>query len=425
MRGVIVLLSHLSVFLSFGQEHLNKQIDEIVSLHYNHRTFTGVVLVAKDGNPIYQSGFGKASIEWDKDNLPETRFVLGSISKSFTATLTMKLVQEEKLELDETIDYYIKDFPKDKARRITVFNLLSNTSGIPNYFMLPGWTEGAWNREVNKKMFVQELGKLELQFPSGSDYLYSNSGYYLLGLIIEKATGLDYESALHKYLLEPLNMRNTGIAANHSVVLQKATGYRFDKGGGYRVQDYINMDLFTAAGNAYSTVGDLLKLDQALYDENYLNQAHKAKLFDPLFQNGWTVDSLQISASKTLHTVSYNGQIKGYSSMLTRFVDEGYTIIILSNTGTGYNAKMKLTQDIASILEGEASRNNKLPLSLLFTKSVYEHNLEQTIQSLSLTDLPFSTDKRLLKELGQQLEWSGLEGQSKMILDFTKQLFPE
>ncbi|WP_196894624.1 serine hydrolase domain-containing protein [Aureivirga marina] len=407
---------------SFSQKQKTKQISTFLQPYADSQTFSGNILVAKKGKIIFQKSYGKANHNWNISNENNTKFVIGSISKSFTATLITKLIQEGKLNLNDPISTFFPSCPEE-FQDVTIHHLMSNTSGIPNYFMLDGWIKGEFRKYISYEDFLKLIFEFELIFPAGEGYHYSNSNYFLLGLIIEKITNLTYENALQKYILQPLNMNQTGVFANSKVLKNLASGYRFKENGGYRNQMYMNFDLFKAGGNLYATTEDLLKLDQALYSNKLLNENSKKILFNPKYRNGWNVSKIKIN-EKEYQNCNYDGQMEGYSSIIYRFTDENITIILLSNNGISYATKNHIVQNIASILF-DSYQKEKEPYSLVLNKAIFDGNLKEAIANYSKVKNNYSINTDLIHDLAKQMDWSDLPEISEEIYKFNVKLFPD
>ena len=188
----------------------NKNIDKIINHYVDHQLFTGTVLVAKKGIILHAEGYGKAEREWNVNNSVDAKFIIASMTKSFTALLIMQLVDEGKIKTSDKIIKHLSILPEDKFGAITIEQLLTHTSGIKNYFSLPGWTKGKYRKDISKEKFIAEMIKLELAFNPGEQRLYSNTGYFLLGLIIENVSNNSFSAELKTRILQPLKMETTG-----------------------------------------------------------------------------------------------------------------------------------------------------------------------------------------------------------------------
>ncbi|HKP36042.1 MAG TPA: serine hydrolase domain-containing protein, partial [Pyrinomonadaceae bacterium] len=169
------------------------KIDQLLSLYSKYGQFNGTALVADNGNVIYKKGFGLANMEWNIPNAPDTKFRLGSITKQFTSTVILQLVEQGKIKLDGKIIDYLPDYRNDTGSKVTIHHLLSHTSGIKSYTSLPNFFKDVSRNSFTVEEFVRKYASGDLEFEPGTKYTYNNSGYFLLGAIIEKVTGKPYE----------------------------------------------------------------------------------------------------------------------------------------------------------------------------------------------------------------------------------------
>jgi|ERR1051325_4887196 CubicO group peptidase (beta-lactamase class C family) len=179
------------------------KIDQLISVYNKYGHFNGSALVADRGSVIYEKGFGWADLEWSIPNTPNTKFRLGSITKQFTATLILQLAEQGKLKLDGKLIDYLPDYRKDTGGRVTIHNLLTHTSGIPSYTSLPGFFQNVSRNPFAVDDFIKKYASGDLEFEPGTKFVYSNSGYFLLGAIIEKITGKPYEQVLKENIFDP------------------------------------------------------------------------------------------------------------------------------------------------------------------------------------------------------------------------------
>src|SRR5437764_5438582 len=160
------------------------KIDQMISLYQKYGQFNGSALVADNGKVIYKKGVGLANMEWDIPNAPDTKFRLGSITKQFTATLILQLVEQGKIKLDGKITDYLPDYRKDTGDKVTIQHLLTHTSGIPNYTSRPDFMTKISRDPYSVSDFVKKYASDDLEFEPGSKFSYDNSGYFILGAII-------------------------------------------------------------------------------------------------------------------------------------------------------------------------------------------------------------------------------------------------
>jgi CubicO group peptidase (beta-lactamase class C family) len=202
----ILLLSSGAAF----SEDKAAAVESLLKRHQDVGAFNGTALVAENGKVIFKKGYGLADFEWKIPNTPDTKFRLGSITKQFTATLILQLVDEGKLTLDTTLAKALPYYRQDTGARVTIHHLLSHTSGIPSYTSQPGFFRDVSRDPYEVKDFALKFCSGELEFEPGSTFRYDNSGYFLLGAIIEQLTGKTYAEVLKERILDPLGMRATG-----------------------------------------------------------------------------------------------------------------------------------------------------------------------------------------------------------------------
>src|SRR6218665_1475866 len=274
-------LSTLSVFA----QDKAQQIEQLLSKYNEYGQFNGSALVAENGKIILKKGFGSANMEWNIPNQPDTKFRLGSISKQFTALLIVKLAEEGKLKLDVPITTYLPDYPKENGGKITTHHLLTHTSGIPNYTDSPNFFKDKARNPYTPEQFVKTFSSLPLEFSPGEKFSYSNSGFFLLGYLIEKITGKTYEQYLQEVIFTPLKMVNSGYDHSDVILKNRDAGYE-RKGKLITNAAYVDMSIPYAAGSLYSTVEDLYIWDQALYTNKLLSAKSMESLFKPYISLG-------------------------------------------------------------------------------------------------------------------------------------------
>jgi CubicO group peptidase (beta-lactamase class C family) len=276
LRWLSVLL-----FLGFasqaGAQSRQAAIDDLMTDYVVKYGFMGTILVAEKGEVVIAKGYGLADVEQNIPNTPETKFMIGSITKQFTAMLVMQLVERGVLALDDKLSQFLPSFPSEIGDKITIEMLLSHRSGLP----FPEGIEKyyyATTKDDYLQEFIKQLNEEGLRFEPGDGYGYSNAGYFILGLIIEKVTGKTYEAVLKEQILEPLGMSNTGCDRNGLVLENRARSYQ-------KLPDkYItwNEELYAydpsiigfGSGNIYSTVRDLFDFSKALSAHQLLSKEY-------------------------------------------------------------------------------------------------------------------------------------------------------
>lgn len=388
LRGSVLFF--LVVFLlyfhtnTFPQDKAS-QINELMQLYHDVGQFNGTVLVAENGKVIYKKGFGLANLEWNIPNKPDTKFRIGSITKQFTSMLILQLVEEGQIHLQGKLSDYLSEYRKDTGEKVTIHHLLTHTSGIPSYTNLPNFMNDVSRNPYPVDDVIKKFCSGDLEFEPGTKFSYNNSGYFLLGAIIEKIAGKTYESFLKERILEPLGMKNTGYDHHRTIISGRATGYskNFD---GYENAPYLDMSLPYAAGALYSTVEDLYLWDQALYTEKLLSKNLNELMFTPhipakgqYYAYGWTVSKKSLPESKEkITTISHGGGINGFSTLIERLMDQKHLIVLFNNAG-GTNLSA-ISSGIMSILYDKPYDLPKKSIADVIYKTLIEKDVKSAIQ---------------------------------------------
>ena len=405
-----------------------ESIDALVRKYNNLRQFNGAVLVANESGVIHKKGYGYANFEWQIPNAPDVRFRLGSITKQFTSMVIMQLVAEGKIKLDDRITTHLKDYRKDTGDRVTIAQLLNHTSGIPSYTSLPGFFANESRDPWTPDAFVKKWASGDLEFEPGTKWSYNNSGYSLLGAIIEKVTGKPYAQALQERIFDPLGMKASGYDLAAPVIPKRASGY-YLAGGKYMNAPYLDMTIPYAAGSLYSTVEDLYLWDRALYTDKLLRDELKKQMFTPGLQNygyGWSIRKTRLDDQKTeLDTIRHDGGIHGFNTLLVRVPKRKELVVLLDNTSRG-DKLGELAASILSILHGIEPRGPRKSLvdelqSLGDGKAIVARYRELRSQKPDEYDFRESE----LNNLGYSLLGAGRTADAIEVFKLNVEMFPE
>ena len=283
------------------------------------------------GRVVKMKGYGMASIEFDVPVTGDTVFEIGSVTKQFTAAGILLLAQEGKLSVDDTIGKHLPDIPGAWAN-ITIRHLLHHTSGIKSYTGLNGFE---LTKRLTQQQFIARLAPLPLEFEPGAKWKYCNTGYNLLGFIIENVSGKKYLEFLGERIFMPLGMAATTNREPGDIVPNRADGYE-KKNGVLINRDYDLTDIFSA-GEMISTVGDLARWDAALDGDKLLSAASKAQMWTSgVLNNGSTTGygfGWRVAPFEGTKNVGHGGSTSGFSASLQRFPDDNVTVIVLCNSG--------------------------------------------------------------------------------------------
>jgi len=327
MRLLIIIFLLLTTIPTYGQY---EKISSILEKIDSNEHLNGVVLVGQDGEVIFQQAYGIANQSFDISNSVNTKFLVGSLTKQFTAILVMQLVENKQLNLDVPITNYLLDFRKETGNKITIRHLLTHTHGIPNAELTNRW------KPMKRTNFVKKYCESDLEFQPGTQFKYSDIiGYYLLGIILEEVTNKDFSELLEEEILIPLDMQNTGYYAQDTIQKNLAIGY-IRKGDSFFYAPHWDMSQSFSAAGMYSTVGDLFKWDQALRGTELISNAGIKTVFSPFSDKirygfGWFINDPEINGEKRIFA-GHNGGANGYKSQIMRGVNEEYVVIYLSNT---------------------------------------------------------------------------------------------
>jgi CubicO group peptidase (beta-lactamase class C family) len=377
---ILALLSLLAINANVFAQDKAKKIDELMSLYHSQGQFNGSVLVAEKGNVIYKKGFGLANMEWSIANQPNTIFRIGSITKQFTSMLIMQLVEQGKIKLDGKLSDYLPDYRKDTGDKVTLHHLLTHTSGIPSYTGLPRFFQDISRNPYKVDEFVKKYCSGDLEFEPGSKFSYNNSGYFLLGVIIEKIAGKPYEQALKEKILDPLGMKDTGYDHSGTLIKRRAAGYQKSPNGIVNAP-YLDMSIPYAAGSLYSTVEDLYVWDQALYTDKLLSAMYKELMLKPFLNRyayGWAIVRQTLGETKeTTSSIAHGGGINGFNTLIVRLVDDRHLIVLLNNTGGTRLDEM--AKNISAILYEKPYGMPKKSIADALAKTIMEKEITSAI----------------------------------------------
>lgn len=309
-------------------QSLEQKFDDYLKAAQRIQHFQGAALVAKDGKILFSKGYGMADAASFTRNFDYTKFQIGSVTKQFTATAILQLVEKGKVKLDAPISAYLPNYPQPAADKVTIHHLLTHTSGIPNYTALP---EALARR--NQSISVEELlglfDTLPLEFEPGSEMRYSNSGYEVLGAIIEAVTGRPYAAYVRDFVLKPSGMISSDYPGDLRREPGMARGYAVDSQETTVEIPYVPSSFSYAAGALVSTVQDMYRWDQALRGTKILSRESLDKAFTPFKNNygyGWVIDTLYGH-----RMVMHDGAIDGFGASFVRFLDQPFCVVVLAN----------------------------------------------------------------------------------------------
>jgi CubicO group peptidase (beta-lactamase class C family) len=322
------------------------RMEQVVQSYVSNKQFMGSVLVAHGDDILFNKGYGFANIEWEIPNASSTKFRLGSITKQFTAASILLLEQRGKLSVDDPIKKHIPSAPA-AWDKITIFNLLTHTSGIPNFTSFrdyrslepfPSTPEALVSRFVDKP----------LDFQTGEKWSYSNSGYILLGYLIETISGESYQKFIQGNIFSPLGMKDSGYDSNFAIIPHRAAGYAATQSGLINA-GFIDMSIPYSAGGLYSTTEDLLRWERGLFGGKLLSPASLQKMTTP-FKNNYAF-GLQVHMVNGHKVIDHGGGIEGFNTMLAYYPEDKLTVVVLGNLSG--QAPENIALKLAAVAQGE------------------------------------------------------------------------
>lgn len=344
MKRIIVLIPALFIIFHLTAQDAGSKIEALVNTYAKMQQFNGAVLVAKNGQLLINKGYGFRNVANKMPNTEQSIFQLGSITKQFTAAVILKLQEEKKLTVTDKVSKYFPAFPKGDS--ITIEQLVSHTSGISNYTNDDNFMENEVTKHKSREEMMALFKDKPLDFSPGTGWNYSNSGYSLLGYIIEKASGITYEAAVRKYIFTPLHMTHSGFDFTNLKDANKTTGYFSIDKTNATPAPIVDSTVSFSAGAIYSTVGDLYLWHQALIQNKVLSKTQQEKAYTPIKNNygyGWGIDSINGK-----RRVGHGGGIHGFITNESRVPEDDIDIVLLSNASD--RSLEKITTAIYAIL---------------------------------------------------------------------------
>jgi len=305
---------------------LPTSLDQIVQDFVGKQEFMGTVLVARGDTEVFAKSYGSANLEWRIPNSSTTKFRVGSVTKQFTAACILLLEERGKLKVEDSIETYYPEAPP-AWEKVTLLTLLHHTSGIHSYTDDPEFDTFTKLPATPESLIKRILAK-PLDFETGTQFHYSNTGYILLGMVVEKASGMKYTDFLKVNVLEPLGMKDSGHDANAIVLPDRASGYR-RKGSEIQNAQYVDMTVPYAAGSLYSTAEDLLRWERGLYGKKLLSEASLKKMITPAQKDYAFGVAVVKKPGRT--EIRHGGGIPGFNADMAYFPESGYIVIALSN----------------------------------------------------------------------------------------------
>ena len=326
----------------FAQDSMVNKIDALITAYTSIGRFNGAALVSQHGNILLQKGYGLKNAYDNSINDANTKFQIASVTKTFTSTVVLKLVELNKMSLTDRLGKYYKGFPFGDS--LTIENLLTHTSGLRNFT-----EEDSAITETDEQRMVPYLKTLKPDFAPGTNWHYSNSGYVMLAYIIQKVSGMSYWQAVHKYIFDPLQMQGSGFDFTHLASKEKAVGYDVLNDSVKQPSSVTDSTVPFGAGAIYSTVIDMYTWHQGLQSYKILKKDLMEKAYRPFalhnYGYGWQIDSVY-----GRKMVSHSGSISGFGSNFARIPQDDICIVLLSNKSGSTFDLMHITDKLLAAL---------------------------------------------------------------------------
>ncbi len=307
--------------------NIKGNLTEYLDSYANAWLFSGNILVVKDNEILVNKSYGYSDIEHNTLNNIDAKFNICSLTKAFTAMAVMILQEKSLLNLKDKINKHLPEYPEFN-KDITIHHLLTHSSGISNYNNLDGFFEKIKQVFYSKAEFVKLFKDLPLDFNPGTEFRYSNSGYYLLGLMIEKISNQSYEEFITENIFKPLGMNNSGIYNECNILKNKANGYELS-GDTLRNDSFSEWSKFAPTGGIYSTLEDMTKWNESLIKQTLVSKEAYNKIFTNHISNygyGWFINE-----QDGLRKYSHNGAHNGYMNQFNIYPDENLSVLLMCN----------------------------------------------------------------------------------------------
>ena len=371
----LIYFSCLFMQTSTAQSKADK-LDEIMKTYHQFNMFDGSVLVAEQGKVIYKNAFGMANREWNIPNTTDTKFMIGSVSKVLTSILVLIQVQKGLISLNKTIADYLPEFINKPAAKVSIRQLLSHTSGMPNYDIIKDFFPRISRQNFSREDYVKIYMDSALVFEPGSSYYYSSWGYFTLGYIMERVTGKSYSQLMKEDIFDKTGMNSSGSYYHTQVVNKRATGYDYSLGG-YTSADFRDQSNTMGTGDIYSTVEDLFKLHLAITNNTLLNKELTEEMFTPgirpwRYGYGWFNQQFKYTATDSVFTNYHLGMTEGFLSFMVRIPSTNSLVVFLCNSSPTHffgitSSLMKALYDLPVVIKHPV---HKVMESMIATEGV-------------------------------------------------------
>lgn len=375
-------------------ENASRRIDRVMTSYCRCGQFNGAILVKKGKDIIYAKAFGLADRQWNVKNTLDSKFLIGSVSKSYTALMVLILAGEGLIDLNATLNAYIPQYDGPGKNRVTIHQMLTHTSGIPDHGAIPDLAKKRVRWIYDSDQYLELVKETSLKFEPGTGFQYSGIAYNLLAIMCEKMTHKGFAELLKQRIFAPLHMEDTTLNNNLDIDSKRAFGYEYHLLEGYKLPSYISMDHCKGSGGILSTVEDMAKFnDECFAAQTLTSRSLYQKMFTPHVKDwqyygyGWWIDTIASDGEKKT-LISHGGSTDGYKAYSTRIVEDQTDIIILENdyfrTDVGVKWCYDITADIIDILAGRDVQEAKRSIARAVGLTIGQAGIEPALAQLSL-----------------------------------------
>ncbi|MES2864024.1 MAG: serine hydrolase [Bacteroidota bacterium] len=372
----LCLLTNLAFTQKTNDLQLFAEFDKLLSEQYKTNETGATALVSRNGEVIYKKAFGMANLEFNIPMQVDNVFRIGSISKQFTAVAILQLMEQGKLNLQDDITKFIPDYPTH-GYKITIEHLLTHTSGIQDYPSMKDY-EDRITLDLKPTEMINHFKNQPMEFAPGTKWKYNNSGYFLLGYIIEKVSGKTYPQYVEEIFFKPLGMNNSLYGSDSRIIKNRAAGYDKDFTGIINAP-FLSMTQPYAAGSLQSTIDDLFKWHQAVHSYKLIKKETLDKAFtkykladgkETIYGYGWILGNVQENP-----TIEHSGSINGFLTQSIYLPKEGLFVAVFSNCNC--NSPGVIGAKMAALALGKPYEYKELPVENTILQDyvgVYENN---------------------------------------------------
>ncbi len=406
--------------IAYGQSK-HDRLAATMRIYHSYNMFDGAVLVAENGRVVYKGAFGLANREWNIPNATDTKFMIGSVSKPLTAMLTLIQVQKGLISLDKNVADYLPEFSGKPAGIVSIRQLLSHTSGIPNYDIMKDFFPRISRQYFERDDYINIYRDSALAFTPGSKYNYSSWGYFTLGHVLEKVTGKSYSQLMKADIYDKLGMNSSGSYYHTQVVNKRATGYDYSLGG-YTSSDFRDQSNTMGTGDIYSTVEDLFKFHLGITNYSLINKELTDAMLTPGIKPadygfGWFNKNFRYTSTDSVTANFHLGMTEGFISFMLRIPSTNSLVVILCNSSPTdffgitrtlvnilYNKPVKVKRPVHKVVEsliagkGAAAAINEFRKLKSDTANYYTDWISMNFIADQLLQLKRYDDARIVAE---------------------------